>query len=117
MGNTIKLNNNTYIANEIYDSQEHIIGKYDGKNLYRKKFVINNPGTSNTNYDNVAALNIDILVHCYGSYINANGKFPFPLYDSADNYGILFINSANYLRGRFTGSKVYATLEYTKTNE
>lgn len=68
MGKTIKLKNDTYIANELYSRNEHIIGTWiDGKPLYRKttKIIINNSGESNID---IGIRNVETLVDVKGMY-------------------------------------------------
>lgn len=121
------LNNNAYEKfipqNEIYSTNEQVIGKWiDGKPLYRKVLNITNPADSNTDYKDVADLNISTVVHLYGYYNKTNtGKFSIPFYDSSANYCVMFVSKDNKLRGRFGQSsgilEAKVILEYTKTTD
>jgi hypothetical protein len=113
-------NMNTYSTTEEIDTGKIWI---DGKHIYRKVYSITNPSSSNTNYHDVSGLNIETLVNIQAPIISNIGYFVAPFQDSTDNYAVLFVNSANYLRGRF-GTIIISgfvscqvILEYTKTTD
>lgn len=123
-GTGIEITGKNIINNiqENYSTNEQKIGKWiDGKPLYRKVLNITNPAGSNTDYKDVADLNISTLVNLYGYYKNASGKFDIPFYDSDSNYCVMFISQYNQLRGRFgLPSEVLEAkviLEYTKKTD
>lgn len=110
----------SYFTDEIDTGMKWI----DGKSIYRKVYSITNPSSSNTNYHDVSSLNIETLVNIKAPIINSNiGYFVAPFQDSTDNYAVLFVNSANYLRGRFGAAIIsgfiscQVILEYTKTTD
>ena len=118
---TYKPYQNLNNEDNLYMDREVQIGNYLGKPLYRKVFSITNPSSTNTDYIDVASLNIGTLVHLYGFYKNSTGTFGIPFHDSDTNYSVLFVSSGNKLRGRFgTASnitEVKAILEYTKSTD
>ena len=107
---------------ENYSTDEIKIGTWiDGKPLYRKIYTISNPQNSNTNYVNLASLNIATVVNLKGFYSTSFGTFSIPFYDSENNYSVMFVNDNNQLRGRIvTSSNITDTkviIEYTKTTD
>lgn len=106
-----------------YSTEEQVIGTYLGKKLYRIVIRINSITTSNSDLANIQYLHIDDLVTLKGTiYTDVGSKFPIPLYDSANNYSVIFISEAGVLRGRASIgsgslSKILVTLEYTKTTD
>lgn len=123
MGKTIKLSNDTYIANEIYSTREQIIGKWvDGKNLYRKCYQ----GALSNGLDTFIVsrniLNIDKLVNTNGIIYNSSVQINIGKSESVGNTNgnsRIWIDGSNILltTGSDLGSawSYIAVLEYTKT--
>lgn len=124
MGKTIKLQNDTYIANDLYDGNEHIIGEWFGKPLYRKIIIFPN-GTGVTSLksyllSNYGITNIDEIYISKPSYYTlGQAHYPFQYNDGSAfecnvsptqlNLTITYSPIAN--------SKILITLEYTKTTD
>lgn len=107
-----------------YSTNEQVIGKWiDGKPLYRKVIEITNPQNTNTNYFSTTSLDIKNVVNIKVMVKNSQtGMSVGPYYDSAENYIVMIVSTANYLRGRFGIALInnfvncYVILEYTKNN-
>lgn len=124
MGRTVKLPNDTYIANDLYSTNERIIGKWiNGKPIYRKVLDISNITSSNTDLVNISSLHRDEIIRIYGMIKTSNNYiYPVPMNDSSSNYSVIFYNGTS-LRGRAslgsggTITSAYAIIEYTKTTD
>lgn len=118
--------NNTFASKNVenYSTTETKIGTwYNNKPLYRKVIALSNitSSTSNADFEDLSSLNIEEVAHLYGYYYAGGNKFSVPFQDSEQNYCVMFVSSANKLRGRIVNSSgsIYArvVVEYTKTTD
>lgn len=124
MGKTVRLPNDTFIVNDLYSTNERIIGKWiNGKPIYRRAYDISHITSSNTDLVNISSLHRDEIIKMYGFIKSStNYIYPIPLSDSSSNYSVIFYNG-NSLRGRAalgsggTISSAYVIIEYTKTTD
>ena len=130
MGRTVRLPNDTYIANDLYSTNEKIVGKWiNGKPLYRKVIAITTPtvateGTFPTNKWIATRLtNIDTIYIKNAFIVADNIKYNIPyITKSGGRLGII-INSTNDGMEVITNTTIfsnkngYAILEYTKTTD
>lgn len=111
-----------------YSTTEHIVGKWiDGKPIYRKVYVINNPAVGNVNHAHNIS-NFETLISATANGIQTNGGqqyFPRAVPgDSNWSLNIGDVNSttfslqiANNNTGNYAFTKVNVILEYTKTTD
>lgn len=109
-------------TNDIYSTDEIVIGKWLGKPLYRKVYDVGTLPDSTTKLINSGLSNINI-VKIYGTATEEIGTYiPLPYVTLTDIYQIsLVYNSSNQIsittgtnRSQFTG---FVVLEYTKTTD
>lgn len=119
-------------SEEVYSTEETRIGTWvNGQPIYRKTMTAVLP-SSITNGTSVQLanwpLNMDLLVHGYGSITTTNSQeLPLPFFSSDVNYAFVFYNKAdhasapNSLRcttvSGFSSCRLRYTLEYTKTTD
>lgn len=115
MGKTIKLQNDTYLANDLYSGNEIVIGKwYDDKTLYRK--VIDYITADGDSIVDLTSLNIDTMVDIRGIVGTAEDWKPINFYFAGYSISTRYANGYIYINS----SSVYANLpfhliiEYTK---
>lgn len=127
MAKTLKLKNDIFIANDLYQTTERIIGKWvNGETLYRKCLIFNDPIEKNDVTQIPHQIENAKLVMVKNAFVynpNNNGKcYPLPvtLYESntstdyfsvkADRTNITFLVATGWGSGWY---KV-VILEYTK---
>ena len=104
-----------------YSSEEHIIGTFNNKPLYRKSFKV--LITSQTFEFNHGITNMDDLVKYNASIIQQGGyKYPIPYYSEIAGYTIeggVSSTGCYFKLGNSINYNHYATvvLEYTKTTD
>lgn len=129
MGKVIRIKNDVYLANDVYRTQEILVGKWiDGKNLYKKTITFtttiepNKALTIAHNISNVDKIWVDStasFLYATNSYfynlpvVGYSGNFTDILYLRLDKTNITF-----YANGGWNESwtKV-VTLMYTKTTD
>ena len=133
MGRTIKLQNDTYLANDIYSTDEKVIGMWGAKPLYRKVFAFNL--TSNTYTFTSYSLGLSNIEHIYinsaSSFIEAGNGQTYQInqvrYQNNtvaynNEYSWFRINTSgsdiNYSIGNtLAGGRCYLCVEYIKTTD
>lgn len=113
---------------DIFSTEEQIIGKWiDGKPIYRKVYVINNPAVGNISHTHYIS-NLGTLISATANGTQANGGqqyFPRAVpNDSNWSLNVGDVNSttfslqiANNNTGNYAFTKVNVILEYTKTTD
>lgn len=110
---------------EIYSTNEMVIGKWiDGKPLYRKVIEISITTAGDYTY-NVANLNIDTTVffngYCYvENQTTTKRPLPYITWNNNVNKTLVcsiesFDNNNIYCKSNWNNSKIFLSLEYTKT--
>lgn len=107
-----------------YSTEEQIIGEWiDGKPLYQKTVVIENPSVNWTTMNSYGIANIDMLVSADRRYFVDNNTWQgseFEYGNDEEYIRSLFLKSSFRLLTKGNGnvvSKVVVTLQYTKTTD
>lgn len=119
MGRIIKLDENTYIANDLYDTSERIIGIYKNKTLYRKIIEVNSLSSGLNNIPH-GITNFDKIINISGTTNNAN--YIIGAWESTTNFIVFQYVDSTYVRinlgsgwaGAFSNG-CSISIEYTKT--
>lgn len=115
---TVKQPNTSSNLHNIYSTEETVIGTWvDGKPIYRKVIIINNPNIGTSTY-NIQELNIDELIHSDGNEKNANSNYHIPImYYINYNQGNWYWINQGILEYtiNWEATSIKFTLEYTKT--
>ncbi len=119
MGKTVKLQDNTYIANELYSTDERMIGTWiDGKSLYRKCYNVSSlPNNTTARIINLNDIpNRDFVRINYGaSYITWGLPRTYPIIRSGVE---IYISNSNCVdcatTSDYSNWKGIVVVEYTK---
>ena len=106
--------------NQIYSTDETIIGTWvNGKPLYRK-IVKASVNQGNHEVYDVSDMNLDEIINMRGTISQSVGSFvPIPYYTNSSDFTIVFYpKSSNYIKvNTSTNGIVNIILEYTKTTD
>ena len=129
MGKTVRLQDETYIANDLYSTNERIIGKWiDGKSLYRKVCISTNV-TLNSQATLESISSIKEVTKISAMAINSSGfSVAIPTFWSNDltnqnnKVWVDVGSSRGTIKYQFNSwwtnmAKIIVILEYTKTTD
>lgn len=106
----------------VIDGNEHVIGSFYGKPLYRKSFTGTTPNSGDSNFQDLSDLNISICTDISGTVIVPNGTHtPIGYYNHTWYLSVAYdsANKSLAFRGHsdFFNQPYYLTIEYTKTTD
>ena len=122
--NKMTINGTTYDieGKSIYSLDEKVIGTWiNGKPLYRKVFIVNNPATDTVSYLSYEDLNIENLINIAGYATDGDISIPVNFYYSTATYMYTHNDITGHrIKYKFTPwsfTTICFVLEYTKTTD
>lgn len=116
-------------SQEIYSTEEQVIGKWiDGKPLYRKVVTVTTPTANGNNIPimDLTSLNIERTISIIGSLNTDNAINTVPYYVNSNTYIFFYIGGPGNtkpgwlnvsLGPSYVNKEVFVVLEYTKTTD
>lgn len=119
----LKFENKLINRSDIYSEEERMIGRWtDGKPLYQKTVVIDNPVSTGATTSIVHGIaDVETIVDIYGGAYLGSTCIDLNSFGSSNYYTLIYASQTNISYelkwGSSTFTKILATIQYTKTTD